>query len=181
MTRQRTRRGGQVPPPRPPQKDKRTNTKQPHNRPGMPTWRMRGNVIFIDGKPAPRIFNPWLLTITFVLIFIGGLSGAVAAAQISNTEVLISQARSQRTYYQALNTTLREQVSERYTNDEIERMASERLGMARPDPSQVFEIYVPRHSYVVIHTDETVMLRENYFWHEIVTFLSGIANRMFGG
>ena len=155
--------------------------KKPDKHPKIPDVLVRGNVIYIKGKPAPPIFNPWLMAITLFLILIGGLSGAMAAAQITQTERLIAQARSQRAYYQNLNVTLREHLSERYTNYEIERIATERLGMARPDPSQVIEIYVPRFSYVVLNTDDDIMPRENYFWREIVTFLSGIADRIFGG
>jgi len=171
-------RRGKTPPPakgvvKPKKTEKRANMPE--------VLGIRGNVVYIGGRPSPKVFNPWLMGITLVLILVGGLSGAVAAAQITNTEREINAARNLRTHYQGLNVTLREQVSDRYTNYEIERIASERLGMARPDPSQVIEIYVPRHSYVVLNTADYIMPQENYFLQEIMTFLTGITNRIFGG
>lgn len=148
--------------------------------PNLPKIRVRGNVIFILPNDKRRIIIPWRMILTFVLIFVGALGSALAAARISAAERAIISARSQRIYYQTRNTTMQENVSDRYPSYEIEQRAID-MGMSRPDPARIVNIYVPRHSSVVLNTDEYAMPRYNYFWNEIVTFVTGIFDSVFGG
>ena len=68
-----------------------------------------------------------------------------------------------------------------YSLEEIERMALERLGMARPDPSQIIYINVPPISHVVFNPDADILPRSTSFWEEMGTYLQGLINRVFGG
>jgi len=122
-----------------------------------------------------------MMAITLLLAFGGILSTVLASAHIAQTEMQITAARSSRVSYQSTNINLRQMVEERYTTYEIERLASERLGMSRPDPAQIIEIYVPRHSYVVLNTAEYALPRQNYFWQDIQGFISGFFSQFFRG
>jgi len=133
----------------------------------------KNNVIAIPQRGGRRLFASWRVVVTLVLIFAVALGSALTFANIASVESQIVRARNDRMRYQQATMALRDQASERYTREEIERIARERLGMTWPDPSQIIEIYVPRQSYVVLNTDEDVLPGQNYFWQGIVSFITG--------
>ncbi|MCL2578350.1 MAG: hypothetical protein FWE27_09970 [Defluviitaleaceae bacterium] len=125
---------------------------------------------------------PWLkLTITFILILIGGLSSVMFEARNANIKTEIAGKERDLRNLQHDIFVREAELRERYTFDEIERIATERLGMSFPDASQVILINVPRIGGVTLNTDEHVLPRHNYFWEDASNFLSGIFNQIFGG
>jgi cell division protein FtsL len=123
---------------------------------------------------APMVF-------TILLIFVGALSSAAAAAHIANTRREITLARQQRDAALDANRTLQSQMPVPFTLDEIEQIAYERLGMARPDPMQIIYINVPPVSHVVLNPDAGILPRDSSFWEEMRIFVTDILNRVFGG
>jgi cell division protein FtsL len=123
---------------------------------------------------APMVF-------TVVLIFLGALSSAVTSAHMANTRREVNQARQVRNTQLDNNRTLAGQMPQPFTLDEIEHEAQERLGMARPDPSQIIYINVPRVSHVVFNPYADILPQDTSFWEEMRTFLQAIINRVFGG
>ena len=142
--------------------------------------------VFYDEDNNTRYFKPrelfigfpWrFLAITLVIVMVGGVGLAATQARIVYTQRYIAAAEQQLMGVQSEIIVLRENLAERYTHYEIERIASERLGMSMPDPAQIFDIYVPRVGGVVMNIADYAIPRHNYFWEEIVNFISGI----FGG
>ena len=195
-------------PPKPPPPRKRRSTKPPHKgtrqakppnkpkpsrrkKPAPPaaikgldpstTVRRRGNVYYLFHKTNRRI--PWRIVIAFLVVFLGAMGSAYSRAQIHYITVQMEQTRQQLASQQVRNHNLESQLTRNYSRDEIERIASERLGMAPPDPSQIIYFYVPHVSGVMMptYTPEETVATENYFWQEIVGFFRGISDRLFGG
>jgi len=121
------------------------------------------------------------LIITFILIILVGIGSTAIHAQITNVQREIRVARFHLGRQSEINFTLDTQLAERYTVYEIEWIATERLGMARPDLSQIIDIYVSRQDMVTLNTAYYVLPQENYFWREIVTFVQILVGRIFGG
>ncbi|MCL2189518.1 MAG: hypothetical protein FWC16_11360 [Defluviitaleaceae bacterium] len=123
---------------------------------------------------APMIF-------TFILIFIGALSSGIASAHMANTRREVTRTRQTRDAQLDANRTLASQMPTPFTLDEIEQIAQERLGMARPDPSQIIYINVPPVSGVVFNPYAHILPPDTTFWEEMSAFWVGIFNRVFGG
>lgn len=125
---------------------------------------------------------PWKkLAVTFALILLGGVGSAVFHARNANIQTEINRAERSLRHYLDTNFIREEELRERYTFHEIERIATERLGMAFPDASQVIIINVPRVGGVMLNTADYVLPRRNYFREDVVNFFTGIFNRIFGG
>ena len=125
---------------------------------------------------------PWKkLTVTFALIFFGGIGSAWFQAEHRNIQRDIDRAKITLRDLNKENDIREAERRERYTFDEIERIATERLGMSFPDASQVIYINVPRIGGVTLNTDEHVLPKHNYFFEDVSNFLSGLSNRVFGG
>jgi len=123
----------------------------------------------------------WLkISITFVVILLGGVGSAALQARNTNIQRTINQRGRVLIDYQSENFRLETQLQERYSHVEIERLATE-LGMAFPDRSQVVEINVPRVGGVTLNTADYALPRHNYFWQDVRNFLSGLINQIFGG
>ncbi|MCL2047230.1 MAG: cell division protein FtsL [Defluviitaleaceae bacterium] len=136
---------------------------------------------FVIYKERLKNFPLKKITVTLLLVLVGGIGSAWFQAQNSNTQVAINAASRQLRSIQAENATLRASLQERYTPAEIERIAQERLGMSAPDPAQVVNIYVPRLGGVTLNNDEDVLPQHNYFWSDVTRHLSESMNRLFGG
>jgi len=121
------------------------------------------------------------LGFTFILILLGGVGSAVFGARNANIQTEINRASNELRTIHAENFAAESQLSERYTFFEIERIASERLGMSVPEPSQIITISVPRVGGVTLNTDDHVLPQHNYFWDDVKNFVSGIFNQIFGG
>jgi len=149
--------------------------------PGKPRVRVTRTQRFIIATEAFRNF-PWMrLTITFLIILLGGVGSSAFAARNADVNREIGRAERVLRNYQNANFALEQHFHERHTFYEIERIAVERLGMTHPDPAQVFHINVPRIGEVTLNTAEYALPRHNYFWQESREFLGGLINEIFGG
>lgn len=138
------------------------------------------DTVFIVYRERLKNF-PWKkLTITFVVIMLGGIGSAVFQARNANIQNDIARAERTLREYQNANFEMTSRLQERYTFYEIERLAAERLGMAFPDPSQIVNIEVPRVGGVTLNTVDYALPQQNYFWRDIRSFFSGIINSIFG-
>lgn len=167
-----------------PKKDKKD--KKPQGKillfnPNAPQKLVAKDTIYYKYMESLKSFPLKKLAITFFIILIGGIGSAAFQARNTTIQTEINRAEREFRAYQTENFRLESQLQERYTHYEIERMATERLGMSFPDPSQVVNIYVPRIGGVTLNTDEYVLPRHNYFWQDMRNFLLGILNQIFGG
>ncbi|MCL2456828.1 MAG: cell division protein FtsL [Defluviitaleaceae bacterium] len=125
---------------------------------------------------------PWKkLTFTFLLVLLGGIGSVWFHARNSEMQLQINRAERELRNIHATNFTLDSQLQERYTHIEIERIASERLGMSAPDASQIINIFVPRVGGVTLNNAEEILPRHNYFWDDVSVFFSDFFNKIFGG
>jgi cell division protein FtsL len=114
---------------------------------------------------------PTTTLVTIVIIFLGTLGIAFTYAETYTTRRQIVAVRREIQEQKEANISLRTEITQRYTLDEVARQALGRLNMNEPDPSQIYYIEVPKQSYVVLNpdiqeeTDDT-----NYFWQGIVRF-----------
>jgi cell division protein FtsL len=114
---------------------------------------------------------------TLILIFLGSLGTALSYALTADTRHQISLVRRQTQEQKESNISLRTEITQRYTLDEVARDAAERMGMNKPDPSQVIHIYVPKQSFVVMNPGmDGEDDGENYFWEGILAFFRQFIN-----
>jgi len=147
----------------------------------MPSIFRRGNIYFLVENEASQYRIPRAVTITVVIVFICAMFIVLTHAQITSVERQIAQYTNELRELSSENLTLDSRLGGRYSLEEIEYIATTRLGMIHPDPSQIIEIYVPPHSNVTLNRAEHLLPRENYFWLDIRTFASELMNRIFGG
>jgi cell division protein FtsL len=121
------------------------------------------------------------MVFTVILIFLGALSGAVASAHMANTRRELVQARQALTAQLEANSMLQSRMPQPYTLAEIERIATERLDMAKPDPAQIIYINVPPISHVVLNPELYIPPKDQSFWEEMRIFVVAILDRVFGG
>ena len=141
----------------------------------------RGDQIHkMDATPKRFMLSPPII-FTIILIFVGALGSAVAAAHMANTRREVTQARQARDAQLDANRTLISQMPQPFTMEEIEQIARERLGMGRPDPSQIIYINVPPMSHVVFNPNPNILPEDTTFWEELRVFFTDIFNRVFGG
>jgi cell division protein FtsL len=155
--------------------------KPPRKKPNNIIEMKRGDTIHRINPQNRRLALSTPILFTILLIFIGALSSAAASAHMTNTRREVSLMRQTLNNQLDANRILAGQLPQPYTLEEIERMAYERFGMARPDPSQIIYINVPPVSHVVFNTDVNLLPRSTTFWEEMRAFLIGIFNRVFGG
>ncbi|MCL2364662.1 MAG: hypothetical protein FWC71_08375 [Defluviitaleaceae bacterium] len=141
----------------------------------------RGDQIHkMDTTPARFFFSPPII-FTIVLIFVGALGSVVAAAHMADARREVTQARQARDAQLDANLTLISQMPQPFTIEEIEQIARDRLGMGRPDPSQIIYINVPPISHVVFNPHANILPDDTTFWEELRVFFTDIFNRVFGG
>ena len=151
------------------------------NRGDAPRIRVRGDARFIIYVNQLRDIFSWQLIISLLLVLVGGLGTLAIHVHVANVENQIFHARSALQQAQIDIFTLESLLDERYTDFEIEWIATERLGMNFPDTSQIIEIYVPRQGGITLNTIMHEPPPENYLAVELRHFLAGILNRIFGG
>jgi len=140
--------------------------------------RRKGNVYFLFHKTRRRV--PWRLIIALVIVFFGAIGSAFSYAQIHNVQREIEITRSNVNNQHITNRNLEALVSRNYTREEIEILASERLGMNAPDSSQIIYFYLPHQSGVLMSTYVPLQQStENYFWQGIVAIFRSIRERIF--
>jgi len=154
--------------------------KKPKKKDNIVYFRRGDQVHKMDATPTRSFLSPPII-FTIILIFVGALGSAVAAAHMANTRREVTQARQARDAQLDANRTLLSQMPQPFTLEEIEQIASERLGMGRPDPSQIIYISVPPISHVVFNPDTNILPADTTFWEELRVFVTDIFNRVFGG
>ena len=148
-------------------------------RPGTHNHSVKGNIVYIHQTNSKGYRISLRMIFSVLLVLVAAIGVVLSSAQTSNTRAQIAAARRELAEKQYEIITLRAQLEDRYTLLEIEQIASARLGMTQPDPSQIINIYVPRQSYVVLNTDEHLIPVQNYFWQEITSFVTGLVNHIF--
>ncbi|MCL2216073.1 MAG: hypothetical protein FWB91_03525 [Defluviitaleaceae bacterium] len=121
------------------------------------------------------------MIVTFVLIAFAAIFATAIHAYNTNIQTGISRANQELRTYRTTVFNLTDQLSERYTSYEIERIASERLGMAFPDPSQIIHIEVHRQGTIMMNVTDDLLPPENRFWQDVTGFVRNMINRIFGG
>jgi len=134
----------------------------------------------MDTTPMRSFLSPPII-FTIILIFVGALGSAVAAAHMANTRREVTQARQARDAQLDANRALASQMHQPFSTEEIEQIARERLGMGRPDPSQIIYINVPPISHVDFNPVANILPDDSRFWEELRVFFTDIFNRVFGG
>jgi len=147
----------------------------------MPSILRRGHIYFLVENAASQYRIPRSVTITVMIIFVCAMTIILTHAQITGVERQIAQYNQELRSLETIKLSRESQLSNRYSLDQIEYIATTRLGMIHPDPSQIIEIYVPPQSNVSLNRAEHLLPRENYFWQDIRTFANGLLNRVFGG
>jgi cell division protein FtsL len=112
------------------------------------------------------------IVFTLLLIFAGALSLALTYALITEARHQISVTRTLIQEQRDANTALRAQLTEKYTLSEIERIAVERLGMIKPDPSQIITVYVPKQNYSELSS--TPEPEDESVWQTVVAFFQNL-------
>jgi cell division protein FtsL len=108
---------------------------------------------------------------TIFIIFAGTLGTALSYAFTTDARHQISATLREIQEQKETNNSLRAENAQRYTLDEVARTAADKMGMNRPDPSQIIYINVPKQSHVVLHTGiQEEPERENYFWRRVRAF-----------
>jgi cell division protein FtsL len=147
----------------------------------MPSIFRRGHIYFLVENEATQYRIPRAIVITVIIVFICAMASVLTHAQITGIERQISRATVTLRDLRYHNIALDSQAGTRYTLEQIEYLASTRLGMIHPDPSQIIEIYVPPQNHVRLNRAEHLLPRENYFWLDIRAFANGLFSRIFGG
>jgi cell division protein FtsL len=109
---------------------------------------------------------------TLLLIFAGALSIALTYALITEARHQISVTREVIQEQRDANISLRAQITEKYSIDEIERIAVDRLGMIKPDPSQIIRIYVPKQNYSELQSRQEPETES--IWQTVISFFQNL-------
>jgi hypothetical protein len=94
--------------------------------------------------------------------------------------VKITQTRRELAAQRELNAAFRTEMTQRYSLDEIERIARERLGMNKPDASQIITIHVPKQSHTVLNNEEDASENEYNFFTIMINFVSDSFKKLTG-
>jgi len=147
----------------------------------MPRVTKKGNIFYVLDSTRGQYRIPRTLIISIVVVFICAIVTVATQVYISSLERQIANANTRLARIESSNSALLSQIGVHYTDERIEEIAITRLGMIFPDQSQIIEIYVPHISHVEFNTAQHFLPRENYFWRDIRTFVSGMFDRVFGG
>jgi len=140
--------------------------------------RKKGNVYYLFHENRRRI--PWKLIIALVIVFIGAMGSAFSYAQLHRMQREVDISRRNYNNQQLANRNLEALVTRNYTREEIEYLASERLGMSAPDPSQIIYFHVPHQSGVLMTTYiPQEPMEESSSWQGIVAMFRSIRSRLF--
>ncbi len=112
------------------------------------------------------------LVFTLLLFFAGALSLALTYALITEARHKINETRALVQEQKDANTSLRAQLTEKYTLDEIERIAVDRLGMIKPDQSQIITVYVPKQNYSELRSEPEP--EDKSVWQTVVSFFQNL-------
>lgn len=148
----------------------RPSSQQPPKKSHSSPKRVKPPKIVFVNREDRRYRISFRLLFTIFLIFVGGVGSAFSYAVINDVRAQLSQARRDLSAQREDNAALRAEITQKFTLDEVERIAIERLGMNKPDASQIVHIDVPKQSYVVLNDEVDAPEAVNYFWNGIVSF-----------
>ena len=92
---------------------------------------------------------PIRMIFTILLIFAGGVGTAFSYAILEDTRREINAAHIELQQMRSENSAAQTLIVRHFSMDELEEIATQRLGMMRPDPAQIIFINVPRQSIVI--------------------------------
>ena len=124
---------------------------------------------------------PIRIILTVLVIVICALIVVLTDSQLTTVRNEINRANLQVRQLSDEHTRLNSQLAGLYTLDQVAYLATTRLGMTPPDPSQIIEIHVPPQGFVMLNRSEEALPRENYFWADMRAFVSQLFNRALGG
>ena len=121
------------------------------------------------------------LILTLLFIFLAAMGSAFSNAVIGDVRNRIGAARRELTSEREANAALRAQITQKYTLDEVERIAKEKLGMNKPDASQIIWIEVPRQSHVVLNDEREAYESDSGFFKRIADYVTDTVKRFISG
>ena len=116
-----------------------------------------------DVGQTSRIFSP-LSIITLVIMFAAAIGIVMSSALIVERQHTIRALTSELRQIEEDNNLIRTQISLSYDIREIERVASQRLMMGRPQPHQIVHIYVPRTSQTITNIEHAPQSSGRSIW-----------------
>ena len=140
---------------------------------------MKNKTIFRNRDDGKNRIS-FMISFTIILILAVGVGAALFYAVIYDTQVKTTQVRRDLAAQRETNAALKTDVTQRYTLDEVERIAVERLGMNKPDSSQVIRIYVPKQSYVELNNDTDGGDVDYNILDGIANFITDAVRRLLG-
>ena len=114
-------------------------------------------------------FISFNIIVTLLLILLCGVGTTVSFAYVSDMQMKVSQAKKAVQTQKEANAVLRAEVTQRYSLDELARIAVERLDMNKPDAAQVIHINVPKENSVTLY-DGPMSAEPEHFWQKIIPF-----------
>jgi cell division protein FtsL len=97
-----------------------------------------------------RRYRPSFYIFFTLMLILAGMVGTIYIyASINDMRNQINIVRREVQQQRDANTAARTAVMRHYSLEEISRIARDRLGMNRPDPSRTVYINVPRRSFIV--------------------------------
>jgi len=96
-----------------------------------------------------------LSIITLVLLFVVAIGIVMSFAMIADKTIAVRNMTNELRQIEEDNNLIRTQIAQSYDIREIERLATTRLMMGRPQPHQIVHIYVPRASHTVTNIEIT--------------------------
>ena len=114
---------------------------------------------------------------TIILVLVAGLGAALPYAMIYNTQIQITRTMRLLAEQRELNINTRADMVQRYTLDEVDRIATDRLGMSLPDESKTIKIHVPKQSHVVLNDDDFFIPIDYRFLPGIADFVKSYFDR----
>jgi len=118
---------------------------------------------------------------TLVVIIFASIFATAVHANITNVQTSITRAQRELRDYQNQVTTLNHLLQERYTSEEIERIAINDLGMNFPDASQIINIEVHRQGTVMLNLSDHLLVQETSIWQDVRIFFRAMLDRIYGG
>ena len=112
----------------------------------------KASLRYRDVGQTMGMFSP-LSIATLVLMFFAALGIVLSSAMILDRQQNIRALTAELRQIEEDNNLIRTQISMSYDIREIERIATQRLTMGRPQPHQIVHIYVPRATQTITNIE----------------------------
>jgi len=141
---------------------------QPRPRPKTQPQKRRRHPKIIRREETVRGVSGWVAA-SVLLFFLGMISMAVFQAQIMDEQAQIKNSGAALYSLTQANNQLSADISNNYNLATIEKIATEKLGMSKPNPSQIIHISVPPSSYVEQCQPPQTDVSDNSLWQKITS------------